>query len=195
MVTRIDIGVFAYNEAITAWARTERKDRLERCLAILESAKSSYKLDKNSVRPDAPLYGAVMKACSRSGEVDTAIQLLQQMVEDYNDGNRSARPNIGILNMMILTCLLSSEERRDERALRIYRMLDNLNTEYSWDLQPNERTLSLMAEVMAKSTNPTHVQLSKQFVEKMHMARQSQRTQSSTVKPSQRRQFSRSYTE
>lgn len=166
-----------YNEAIVAWARTDRADRLERGMAILEQVRSSFRSGRGPVCPDTALYGAVMKACARLGALETAEHLLHQMLDDYKRGNKLSRPNIGILNMVMLSCLRSSDPHQSERAMALYNLIGNINETHDFSLFPNERTYSLIAEIMTKSTDPDHVAMAADFVKKMHLTRQRQRTQ------------------
>jgi hypothetical protein len=150
---------FHYAVVVNALVNSSERNVVQRCTEVLKKAIKSYENGNTEARPDTPMYGAVFRATSRAGDGEKAMLLLHTMIEDYRRGNFSAKPTVGIFNMVLLSWLRSHREEAPERALEILRMMEDPH----FTVSPNERTYRLLVEMFSKARSREMVERAKEF--------------------------------
>lgn len=110
-----------YNQVIDAWSRRSSPTRAEN---VLRRMMNNYVITGNEhMRPDAISYTGVIKAYVNSpvgGE--KALELLDEMKNEYMNGNRGAKPDAKAIGVAIDACIKSGLSIEAER---IFSDVDN----------------------------------------------------------------------
>ncbi|CAB9525801.1 Pentatricopeptide repeat-containing protein [Seminavis robusta] len=78
----------------------EARFQAERCLDELEK---DWKASKDeSVKPDIISYSSVMKAHANVGDINRTREVLHRCIEEYRNGNETAKPDIRAFNHVLL---------------------------------------------------------------------------------------------
>jgi hypothetical protein len=87
-------NVDTYIKVIEAWGNRKQPERAEQ---VFEKLKERYESMKNGdIRPNTGAYNKLIKAWMKSGKPEApqkAEALLNEMTEQYNDGNEAVKPN------------------------------------------------------------------------------------------------------
>lgn len=134
---------------ISAWVRTNHSELVAKCLSLFDEAMAAYGAGNIQARPDTTLYGSVLKAFSRVGDGQGAMDFLEIMKNDYfNNSNHSAKPNIGIFNMVLLSWLRSKDAKAPRRALHVFETMQASNIKEKLGIEPDFRTFSILCEIL-----------------------------------------------
>jgi pentatricopeptide repeat protein len=106
-------------QVIDAWSRRPGKDTAERAEQILRRLVNNYRVTNNRfLVPDVITYTGVMKAyVNRPDGGKKALEILEEMNDQYRDGNRRARPDIQALAVAMDACAKSGLTSEAERIL------------------------------------------------------------------------------
>lgn len=77
-----------------AWIDAPRKNVAEKICRIFCTMKRKYAAGDNAMRPDCIVYSLVLNAYVREFSTKKAEAILWEMVDDYLDGNESAKPRV-----------------------------------------------------------------------------------------------------
>jgi hypothetical protein len=151
-----DVGfrpnVVSTSLVVAAWLRTDYPDLVGKCIGLYNDAMAAYVAGNEEARPDVTLYGSILKAYSRVGDGQGAVDFLEVMKNDYlNSGNDSAKPTIGIFNMVLLSWLKSNDKNAPVRALEVYETMLSLNETGKFAVEPNFRTYCILSEILENS--------------------------------------------
>lgn len=104
---------------IDAWSRRSGKDTAERAEQILRRLVNNYRLTNNRfLVPDVITYTGVMKAyVNRPDGGKKALEFLEEMNDQYRDGNIKARPDVQALAVAMDACAKSGLTSEAERIL------------------------------------------------------------------------------
>ena len=104
---------------IDAWSRRSGNDVAERAERVLRRLVNNYERTNNKfLRPDVISYSAAMKACvSHPNGGEKALKILEEMNNQYRDGNIKARPDTQALAVAIDACAKSGLTTEAERIL------------------------------------------------------------------------------
>lgn len=104
---------------IDAWSRRSGADTAERAENILRRLLNNYELTKNRfLRPDVITYTAVMKSyVNKPNGGEKAIAILEEMNNEYKNGNARAIPDVKALSVAMDACAKSGLTEEAERIL------------------------------------------------------------------------------
>ena len=137
---------------IGAWLRTEHNELVAKCRGLFDQAVAAYGAGNDQARPDTALYGSVLKAFSRVGDGEGAMDFLEIMKNDYtHNSNHSAKPNIGIFNMVLLSWLKSNDVNAPKHALDLFKIMESSAVKEKLGIEPDYRTFSIICEILASS--------------------------------------------
>ena len=104
---------------IDAWSRRSGKDTAERAEQILRRLVNNYRVTNNMfLVPDVITYTGVMKAyVNRPDGGKKALEILEEMNDQYRDGNIKARPDVQALAVAMDACAKSGLTSEAERIL------------------------------------------------------------------------------
>lgn len=142
---------FHYASVMTAWARSGRYDALDSVQDIFEESVDAFEAGHTMARPDAALYGAAIYACGQIGNGEQAEHYLQRMIMDFTQGNESVKPTTKIFNMVLLSWLRSGDLKAPERALAIFKEMEDSGRGVGPDVRPDKRSRSLLDEIISNS--------------------------------------------
>jgi len=113
------ISNVAYNLVIDAWSRRQGNVTADRAKNILRRLESNYQLTNNSsLRPDVISYTGVMKAyVNHPDGGKKALEILDEMNDQYRDGNARARPDMKCISVAMDACAKSGLTSEAERLL------------------------------------------------------------------------------
>lgn len=134
---------------IAAWLRTDHSELVAKCKSLFDEANVEFAAGNVQARPDITLYGSVLKAFSIAGDGQGAMEFLEIMKNDYiNNSNHSAKPNIGIFNMVLLSWLRSTDAHAPKRALQVFEMIQVFDVNLKLGIEPDYRTFSILCEIL-----------------------------------------------
>ena len=116
---KYNLSNIVYNLVIDAWSRRSGSDTAERAEQVLERLLNNYHQTKNRfLRPDVITYTNVMKAfVNHPNGGDKAIKILEDMNNQYRDGNIRAKPDIKALSVAMDACSKNGMTIEAERIL------------------------------------------------------------------------------
>lgn len=157
---------------ISAWVRTNHSELVAKCLGLFDEAMAAYRAGNIQARPDTTLYGSVLKAFSRVGDGQGAMDFLEIMKNDYfNNSNHSAKPNIGIFNMVLLSWMRSKDVNAPKRALRVFETIQTSDIKEKLEIEPDFRTFSILCEILETTKGQGFEHRYSYFVEQRNRVR------------------------
>ena len=143
------LNVVCISLVIKAWLRTDHNELVAKCKSHFDRAVAAYEAGNAQARPDTTLYGSVLKAFSRVGDGQGAMDLLEIMKNDYfRNANHSAKPNIGIFNMVLLSWLRSEDRNAPKKALHLFETMQHSDIKVKLGIEPEFRTFSILCEIL-----------------------------------------------
>jgi len=139
--------------AIKAWTATRRPEAAKHSQEIFERAINSFKVNGNhpDYCPDHVLYCAIITAHAIACNGEQAERHLQIMLEDYQNGNPMAKPETEAFNLVLTAWLRSKGANAPNRAEGVFRTMQSLTKKGTLDAHPNERSYSLMCNIMSNA--------------------------------------------
>ncbi len=130
-----------YTNLMLAWQRSGRKESTEAIQEIFDRLQSQSKTKENKhLRPDKYIFGILIDSWARRKGLDRVESLFGEMMEEWRNGNRDARPDIRIFHSILRA---HSEGNRDRIEAT----------------EKCESYLSLMKEVGLPTTIPAYCYL------------------------------------
>jgi len=116
---KYNLSNIVYNLVIDAWSRRSGSDTEERAEQVLERLLNNYHQTKNRfLRPDVITYTNVMKAfVNHPNGGEKAVKILEEMNDQYRDGNIRAKPDIKALSVAMDACSKNGMTIEAERIL------------------------------------------------------------------------------
>jgi pentatricopeptide repeat protein len=121
------------NAVISAFAKSERPDSIERARAVFERM-------KEFCEPDSYSYNSVINAFAKKGEGLMAKTLLKEMEDACNSGNAAACPDLATYNTVIYALSKSTREGSAQDAEALLNKLKTLYEQGRTDLKPTTET-------------------------------------------------------
>jgi len=121
----------SYNSVMNAFSKSLEKNAAAKAETILRKMTSIYEQESHGedlkvnlkVKPDFFSFAIVINAWARSleyGKAKKAQQLYLEMVDLYNEGNRSLRPNVVIFNSVLNACAYTvGDDNEQQNAMGI----------------------------------------------------------------------------
>jgi hypothetical protein len=157
---------------IAAWLRTNHSEIVAKCKSLFDEAVASYDAGNARARPDTVLYGSVLKAFSRVGDGQGATDFLEIMINDYfKNSNHSAKPNVGIFNMVLLSWQRSKDVNAPKRALQLFETMQDSDIQVKLGIKPDLRTLSILCEILENTRGQGFEDKYSYFVEQRNRLR------------------------
>ena len=145
-------NVASISLVMSAWLRTGHRERVAKCKKLFDDAMAAYDAGNAQARPDTALYGSVFKAFSTVGDGRGAMNFLEAMKQDYCiNSNLSAKPTVGIYNMVLLSWLKSTDPNAPYLALQVFKMIQATEEESNLKIEPDHRTFSILCEILANT--------------------------------------------
>jgi pentatricopeptide repeat protein len=116
----------AFTSVITSWSRSRQKGCGQKAQAVFDSMLQRWQAGQESLRPTVKSYSALINAWGYEGDVNRAELVLQQMQDDYLQGNKAAMPNTIAFNTVIAAWSRSKTAESLDRADRILRLMQEL---------------------------------------------------------------------
>jgi pentatricopeptide repeat protein len=133
MLHRYDMGdkdkvpsEHAYTSVITAWSRRRQKGSGKKAQAVFDSMLQRWQAGQESLRPTVKSYSALINAWGHEGDASRAEIVLQQMQDDYLQGNKAACPNNIAFNTVIAAWSRTKTAESLDRADQILRLMQEL---------------------------------------------------------------------
>lgn len=136
-----------FNAVISAFAKSERVDSIERAKAIFERLKDFCK-------PDVYSYNSVINAYAKKGEGLAAKMLLQEMEDACDSGNSTACPDLATYNTVIHALSKSSRLGSAEEAEELLSKIKTLTNQGRTDLKPTPATYTSVITAWARARQP-----------------------------------------
>jgi pentatricopeptide repeat protein len=90
-------SLMGYTNWMLAWERSRRKDAASHIRQIFEALKAG----KHGIYPDKYTFGIAIKALAQEGQFAEAEHLLEDMIQDYNNGNVKVKPDMHLFNNLL----------------------------------------------------------------------------------------------
>merc|ERR1712032_573170 len=106
---------------------------------------AEYKEDgNNDIRPNTITYNSAMDAYARQGDVDGTKRVLAMMKEDYNSGNKNAKPDINTYTILIAAWSKSKNKNSPVEVEKILKVINDLHKSGKLKEGPNKITYNTM---------------------------------------------------
>ena len=117
---------------INGWCRSSKKNGLlclKRAKNLLSKMYELNDLGYVWLQPNVVIYNNLIMAYAQKGEIDEAVQLLNEMESQFHNGNNDVKPNVLTLNFMIDAMTKSYEQGNrtycpDDVEILMRRMMD-----------------------------------------------------------------------
>lgn len=169
-----------YSILINCWSKSNHPNATTRSKEILQTMidKSKTKKGTNNdddLRPNVIIYNSVMDACARHGDLDSALEIWEWLLNDTS----GVRPNIRTYNTLIFAwskialgnSLKFSHSRSSEAPYQAEKLLNKMIALYSNGTlkeSPNTIAYSIVINCWSKSSNnPEAPQRARNLLESM----------------------------
>jgi pentatricopeptide repeat protein len=116
----------AFTSVITSWSRSRQKGSGQKAQAVFDSMLQRWQAGQESLEPTVKSYSALINAWGYAGDASRAEIVLQQMQDDYLQGNKSACPNTICFNTVIAAWSRTKTAESLDRADQILRLMQEL---------------------------------------------------------------------
>jgi hypothetical protein len=117
----------SFTSVITCWGRSNREEAGLRAQAVFDGMQDRRDQQHlSSLCVTAASYSALIMAWARAGEPNRAEIVLQEMHNDYLNGNKAAEPNQIVFNATINAWGKSQRKGREKRVDQIIRLMQQL---------------------------------------------------------------------
>jgi hypothetical protein len=116
----------AFTSVITSWGRSRKKGSGQRAQAVFDSMLQRWQAGQELLRPTVKSYSALINAWGHEGDASRAEIVLQQMQDDYLQGNKAAMPNNIAFNTVIAAWSRTKTAESLGRADQILRLMQEL---------------------------------------------------------------------
>jgi len=134
--------VYTYTTVIQAWARCEQSLKAEKLLDIMAS---------KGLIPNRYTYTAVMSALAKTGMPEKAERLLETMMQIYQKGNESLKPDTVSFSCVMDGWARISHVDKPYAADRALALLEKMKSLEREGMGPNSRTYTSVLSAIAKS--------------------------------------------
>ena len=108
---RMRPSLVGYTNLMLAWQRSGRNESTEAMQQLFDSLQSQCRVTgKKHLRPDRYVYGILIDSWARRKDFDRIESIFEDMMSDWRNGNREARPDTRVFHSMLQAY---SKERRD----------------------------------------------------------------------------------
>ena len=108
---RMRPSLVGYTNLMLAWQRSGRNESTEAIQHLFDSLQSQCRVTgKKHLRPDRYVYGILIDSWARRKDFDRIESIFEDMMSDWRNGNREARPDTRVFHSMLQAY---SKERRD----------------------------------------------------------------------------------
>jgi pentatricopeptide repeat protein len=144
-------SVWVYSSVLKAWAKSGRQDGPKRAKKILDRMKEKCLSGENpALQPNLITYNIVLDSYARAGQSKEALEMLEEMADQYGKGFLDNGPST-----LSYTCCISSFGRvknkywiEPEEAEKVFRKMLSLN---SPKLKPEQICWTSLIDVYAKA--------------------------------------------
>jgi pentatricopeptide repeat protein len=116
----------AFTSVIASWSRSRSKGSGQNAQAVFDAMLQRWQAGQESLRPTVKSYSALINAWGYAGDASRAEIVLQQMQDDYLQGNKAACPNNVAFNTVIAAWSRSKTAESLDRADQILRLMQEL---------------------------------------------------------------------
>jgi hypothetical protein len=104
---------------------------------LLKELRERYAHGEIHVRPDYITYTSVIKAWANHGHDMRASEVLQLMINDYNEGNSTAKPDLQCFNSVLAAFSRSEQFDAPERAIAFFENMQSLSRDGYLSVDPD----------------------------------------------------------
>lgn len=137
--------LYAYTAVFHSWGSSQSNDSGRRAEMLFRHMLTRFRDGDESLRPDAAAYSNVLQAYIGGPNAPRAEDILWEMVNDYRNGNNSAKPiSLRVFNNVIAIWSKTESPQAPERAESIIHRIHELYNASALGFKPNSYTYSLM---------------------------------------------------
>jgi pentatricopeptide repeat protein len=92
---------------------------------LLEEIRDRYAKGEANLRPDYITYTNVIRCCAENGNDKRSLEVLLLMIDDYNGGNASAKPDIFCFNSVLVSFQGSTRIDAPERSITFFEYMQS----------------------------------------------------------------------
>jgi pentatricopeptide repeat protein len=108
----------------------------------------------------------VINAYAKAGNADRAEAILEEMYQDYQQGNDDAKPNVRSFSTVLSAWAKSRSAKGAERAEMIFLRMKKLSESGKFDTKPNVISYSILLDCWAKSSSRGSAERRRRFFAK-----------------------------
>jgi len=146
------------NTLLICLARSASVENCNHAEKIVLNLEAEYEETKDdSVRPDKYSYTSLMKAHANVGNLEGAQRTLKRMMEQYESGNKAAKPDVFAFNNLLLAIARWGKGRRENSGLLAEEVFNTMRRSYKsgdLDTRPNLASYTLRINCWAVSGDP-----------------------------------------
>lgn len=154
--------VCVYNTIILAWARSKLPYSGQKADDMLREMERS---DAVEIKPNVKTYTTVISAWAKKKSVNKAEATFKRMVDRYEHGDGSCKPDTFAYNGLINAYERSSQTISTERAVEL---LDTLEKSYvingDEDLKPSDRTYAMVVGLLCRQKDYSATQKAEEIL-------------------------------
>ena len=136
-------GAAHYTGVITVWCRSGQKGWLNHAKEIFDEAYERYMSGIRVATPDTIMYGSMISACARIGDMDGLEYYSNLLIHDYRRGNHSATPSTDLLNSALFGFVRG--QHPPSKSAQLFNVVEQLKPFVDFD----QRTTRLLREIKA----------------------------------------------
>jgi len=150
----VSIDVECFNVVLQAFARSGRKDAVERSLSIIKRMEDYVDQGNEKVQPNIRSWNALLNAYARSNNRDAAKKaedVLNRLYDKYQSGEGTVKPDAFSWAAVLSAYQKSSDPRSAERADGIVRKMEELYEAKKIDCPPDVYHYTIACAAWARS--------------------------------------------
>lgn len=144
--------VVSYGAVLDGYARSTETGASHRAETLLHDMLKRYRNGDSTVAPNAVSFNSVIFSHMKTGNIQAAESLLQQMHEEYvREGNVDVRPTLGTYNNVLSGLARSRRRDAGERAERLLEYVKEMKKSGDIDKAPDVVVYNTVLDCWAQS--------------------------------------------
>ena len=144
-------NTLTYNAYLNCLATTKTNFVGSKAEAILSEMKKSAENGDHFVTPDWVTYSLVIRIWEQFGIAGRAIGILNQMIEDYQNGNELAKPDSQCFNHVLGAYAKSKNDGDAENAMKLLQRMKYLSERGNLDVRPTVHSYSRVLSAISNT--------------------------------------------
>ena len=157
--TNVAPDIYSYTTCIQAFARAKQAEKAEQVMS---------KMLSRGLRPTRRTYTALMSALSKAGHPDRAYDILQNMMDAYEEGGfNDLKPDSVAFSTVIDGWAQVASLDRPEAAIRALEILDDMKARANEGMGPTAQTYTSVLTALGRTETQENCDIARLLLQEM----------------------------